>query len=160
MRRKDREVKDKEGIKEILDGCKVCRLGLLDYGTVYIVPMNHGYSMEGEKLVLYFHGANEGKKLELLKDNREVGFEMDCGHELVEGRLACQHSYRYASMIGNGTAEVLTDPAEKMKALACIMRHQTGKKFEEFETNPKLEKAVTVIKVEVREFYCKRYTEK
>ena len=155
MRRKDRQVTDATEIRKVLDTCKVCRLGLTDYGTVYIVPMNHGYTLEDGKLTLYFHGANEGKKLELLSGNLQVGFEMDCSHELVEARLACQHSYHYSSIVGNGTAQILTDPQEKLNALSCIMKHQTGKEFEEFETNPRLEKIVTVIKVEVREFCCK-----
>ena len=143
MRRKDREVTDIEKIEEILDACKVSRIGL-------------GYSLEDGRLVLYYHGANEGKKLELVKENPQVGFEMDCGHELVEGRLACQHSYHYASIIGNGEARVITEPEEKLKALAVIMKHQTGKEFQEFETNPRLEKAVSIIKVEVGEYTCKR----
>ena len=129
MRRKDREVTDIEKIEEILDACKVSRIGLMDQGKIYIVPMNHGYSLEDGRLVLYYHGANEGKKLELVKENPQVGFEMDCGHELVEGRLACQHSYHYASIIGNGEARVITEPEEKLKALAVIMKHQTGKEF-------------------------------
>ena len=136
MRRKDREVTDIEKIKEILDACKVSRIGLMDQGKVYIVPMNHGYSLE---------------------DGPQVGFEMDCGHELVEGRLTCQHSYHYASIIGNGEARVITEPEEKLKALAVIMKHQTGKEFQEFETNPRLEKAVSIIKVEVGEYTCKCY---
>ena len=150
MRRKDREVTDIEKIEEILDACKVSRIGLMDQGKIYIVPMNHGYSLEDGRLVLYYHGANEGKKLELVKENPQVGFEMDCGHELVEGRLACQHSYHYASIIGNGEARVITEPEEKLKALAVIMKHQTGKEFQEFETNPRLEKAVSIIKVELK----------
>ena len=51
MRRKDREVTDIEKIKEILDACKVSRIGLMDQGKVYIVPMNHGYSLEDGRLV-------------------------------------------------------------------------------------------------------------
>lgn len=60
MRRHDREVKNLEGIREILDVCKVCRLGMYDGGEVYIVPMNYGYELDGDKLTLYFHGAREG----------------------------------------------------------------------------------------------------
>ena len=43
------------------------------------------------------------------------------------------------------------------EALAVIMKHQTGKEFQEFETNPRLEKAVSIIKVEVGEYTCKCY---
>mgnify|MGYP000339842823 CR=1 FL=1 len=98
MRRKDREVTDKKEIQRILETCKVCRIGLPEEDGVYIVPMNHGYCFEEGKLVLYFHGSREGKKMEMVRTNPAVGIEMDCDHELVEGRLACQHSYHYASI--------------------------------------------------------------
>lgn len=62
MRRKDREVKNPEQIRKVLEACKVCRLGLLDGMIPYIVPMNMAYDFDGEKLVLYFHCAKEGKK--------------------------------------------------------------------------------------------------
>ena len=156
MRRKDREVTSAEEIKEILDTCKVCRLGLNDEGKIYIVPMNQGYLYEDGKLTLYFHGWKEGKKLEIIAKSPGVGFEMDCHHGLVEGRLACQHSFHFASIIGNGYAKMITDPAEKLKALSLIMEHQTGKHFQEFETNPRLEKAVSIIRVDVESYTCKK----
>ncbi len=157
MRRHDREVERPEEIKEILDACKVCRLGMAEEGQVYIVPMNYGYEFEGDRLILYFHGAREGKRIELIRKNPLVGIEMDCGHELEEGELACQYSYYYGSIIGNGKAELVDEPGQKMKALAVIMKHQTGKDFAELEKNPKLEKAVAIIRVEVESYTCKRH---
>ncbi len=159
MRREDREVTSEEKIQEILDACKVCRIGLCGDGKVYIVPMNFGYLFEGGRLTLYFHCAREGRKLELIAQNADAGIEMDCRHRLVEGKAACQYSYYYASIIGNGTAAVVEDSKEKLKALGLIMKHQTGRSFEEFETNPKLEKAVAVIRVEVDEYTCKQHAE-
>lgn len=155
MRRKDREIKSSAEIQRILEACKVCRLGLSDQNNIYIVPMNFGAVFEEGRLVLYFHGAKEGKKLELIRKNPMVGIEMDCGHELVTGKTACQYSYYYASIIGNGKAEIVTEPEEKQKALAVIMKHQTGREFAEFETNPKLGRAVAVIRAEIEEFSCK-----
>ena len=32
-----------------------------------------------------------------------------------------------------------------------------GKEFEEFQTNPRLEKAVAIIRVEVNEYTCKKH---
>lgn len=92
MRRDDREVKNMEEIQEILDTCKVCRLGMADGSRIYIVPMNFGYEFEGDSLILYFHGAGEGRKLELIRKNPEVGIEMDCRHELAgrAGSLSVQ----------------------------------------------------------------------
>ena len=156
MRRKDREVTDPVQIREIVEKCKVCRIGLPEAEGVYIVPMNYGYRWEGDQLVLYFHGSREGKKMEMVRTNPAVGIEMDCDHELVEGRLACQHSYHYASIIGRGIAREITEPEEKLEALERIMKHQTGKDFDEFRTNPRLEKAVAVIRVDVGEYHCKK----
>lgn len=160
MRRPDRQVTNSEEIKEILETCKVCRLGLCDEGQPYIVPMNHGYTYEDGKLTIYFHGAKEGRKIDVVKKNSSVAIEMDCRHELMEGRLACQHSYYYASLMGSGRAVLVEEPEEKLRALGLVMKHQTGKEFDEFETNPRLEKAVAIIKVEVEEFCCKKHMKK
>lgn len=157
MRRTDREVKDAEGILQIIESCKVCRIGMMDGEKIYIVPVNFGYIYEDEKLALYFHGAREGKKLELIRKNPAVGIEMDGAHELVTGKTACEYSYHYASLVGNGRAQIVTEPKEKLMALALIMKHQTGKDFEELEKNSKLGQAVGVIRVEAGEFTCKRH---
>ena len=157
MRRKDREVTDQEEIQKIFDDCKVCRIGIVDEDGPYIVPMNYGYVKEEGKVILYFHGAREGKKINLIRKNPNVGIELDYKHELVEGKLACQYSYYYASIIGKGTASIIDNPKEKLKALNVIMRHQTGKNFDEFQKNPKLEKAVAIIRVELNEYSCKRH---
>ncbi len=157
MRRKDREVTDQKEIQHIFDTCKVCRLGLQDEDGVYIVPVNYGYCMENDTYILYFHGAKEGKKIDLIQKNLRAGIELDCGHELVSGATACQYSYLYGSIIGKGRAEIVEDTQEKLKALAVIMKHQTGREFDEFETNPKLEKTVAIIKVTLEECSCKKH---
>ena len=74
MRRKEREVTDIKEIREVLDSCKVCRLGIADEGGAYIVPLNYGYRLEDGVLTLYFHGAKEGKKLDLIRKNPELLF--------------------------------------------------------------------------------------
>lgn len=157
MRRKDREITDISEIKEVLETCKVCRLGLTDGEEVYIVPVNYGYVLEGEELTLYFHGGKEGKKIDMIRKNPAACVEMDCGHELVVGKTVCQYSYHFASIIGNGTAQIVEEPEEKLEALELIMKHQTGKDFDDFKKNPKLEKAVAIIKVPVKEYSCKKY---
>lgn len=156
MRRKDRKVTNPEEIRKVLEECKVCRLGMTDGEKTYIVPMNMGFDYDGERLILYFHCAMEGKKLALLRENGQVGFEMDKEIALTEGNTPCQYSLRYASIIGNGQAELVGDENEKAAALAKIMKHQTGKDFDDFEKNPKLVRAVMVIKVTAQEYSCKR----
>ena len=53
MRRKDREVKELSEITRIIDSSDCCRLGLVDKGKAYIVPMNFGYEVIGGEIVLY-----------------------------------------------------------------------------------------------------------
>lgn len=157
MRRKDREVTDIIRVREILDICKVCRLGFVDEDGVYVVPLNFGYCFENDRLILYFHGAKEGRKIELAKEKPTVGIEMDYEYGLEEGKTPCQYSYRFASIIGNGRAELVEESEEKIKALEIIMKHQTGKDFKDFEENPKFAEMVGILKVTVNNYSCKQH---
>lgn len=155
MRRQKREIKDMAEICRVVNECSVCRLGLNDKGSVYIVPMNFGYTCKEERLTFYFHCAKVGRKMEVLKENSKVCVELDCRHGLVQADMPCSHSYRYASLIGSGTAYVEEDVEEKLKALQIIMKHQTGKDFDNFEE--KWIHATAVIKVELEEYACKHH---
>lgn len=153
MRRRDREIETKEEMLYVLDTCKVLHAAMHDEDGIYILPMNFGYTYEGEELVFYLHAALEGKKLDLLKKNPEVGFELDCDHELIEGKVACQYGYRYASIVGKGKAQIVEDPQEKIKAMEVLMKCQTGK---DFAFNERLVTIVSVIKITASEFSGKR----
>ncbi|MDX9959286.1 MAG: pyridoxamine 5'-phosphate oxidase family protein [Spirochaetia bacterium] len=121
MRRKDRELTDKSDLLAILDEADVCRLAMQTGQAPYIVTLNFGYSWE-DQLVLYFHSATEGRKLELLQKNGEVGFELDAGHELVKAETACSWGMKYRSIIGTGRISFIEDEQEKGRALGAIMR--------------------------------------
>lgn len=153
MRRSDREVTNPEEILNIIDKCMVCRLGLWDGEKVYLVPMNFGYTCEDGVLNLYFHGADSGRKYDILSVHPQVGFEMDCEHGLDAGDAACSYGYYFASVVGNGVAEIVTDKEEKKKALSVLMQHQTGNQF---SFDDRQAAAVTVLKVTAKEYSCKR----
>lgn len=154
MRRKDREVKDRREIVEIMAACAVCRIGLATEGTPYIVPMNFGLAEENGRWVLYFHCANEGRKIELIGRGRRAAFEMDCRHALLgDSENPCVYSYAYASVIGSGWLEPIQDAAEKAAGLDALMRQQTGRSFS--FTGCALD-AVTVLKLTVEELSAKR----
>lgn len=156
MRRKDREITDPAILREMLDRCKVCRLGLLDGDEVYIVPMNFGYIWEGELPTLYFHCAAQGRKVDLLKKRPKVTVELDGAHQLGGGGgTACDYTYFYESLMGTGTAVFVEDEDSKRAALSAIMVHQTGR--EDFTFDEKWLKAVTVIQVEVAGLTGKRH---
>ena len=114
MRRQNRQVTDKNEIHAIIDEIKVARLGMFDGKQVYVVPLNHGYELgEGDDIIFYLHCAKVGRKLEILKEHPDVCIELDGRHDLVTADEPCDHSYYYASLIGNGTVEFVEDLEEK-----------------------------------------------
>lgn len=153
MRRKDRLVDNPDELRLILEECQVCRIATMDEEGLYIVPLNFGYEYDGDKLTLYVHSARDGRKVRAFKNNAAVAFEMDTGHELVEGNIACQYGYRYKSIIGNGAIHELDDPAEKARALSILMGHLTGQAF---EFNDRMVNAVAVFRIDVSRFSGKR----
>ncbi len=155
MRRKDREVTDENKIEEIMSKCHCCHLGLNDDGKVYIVPLNFGFVKEKGKYILYFHGAKEGRKIDIINKNNLVGFEMDRNYELVTGNTACNYSALYQSIIGNGKISFVEDKKEKIKGLNAIMRQTTGNGQWEFKD--KMLDVVAVLRVDVDELSCKEH---
>ena len=153
MRRRDREITDMNEMKYVLDACKVIHVGLHDGDDIYVLPMNYGYTLEDGKLTFYLHGGKEGKKLELIRQCGNAGFELDCDHQLIEGKMACQYGFGYASIMGKGYIEIVDDVEEKITALRNLMHIQTGK---DFEFNERLVSIVTVMKLTVTEFSGKR----
>lgn len=155
MRRTDREITDFQKMMQILAECDCCRLGLIDEKGAYIVPLNFGYEEADGKLSFYFHGASSGKKIDLLKQNPFVSFEMDRKHQLVEGDLPCAYSYRYQSIMGNGKVQFLDRYEEKVNALNALMSHYSKKERWEFPREHV--DAITVLKMEVIDWSCKEH---
>lgn len=153
MRRKDREVTDESRIDGIIRRCSCCRLGFSDGGEVYIVPMNFGFVKRDGKRVFYFHSAKEGRKVELLKNGCDVGFEMDCGYELHPGEAPCDCYAEFSSIIGTGRAEIVTREDEKILGLQSLMKQAAGK--ENCEFRPEMLAAVCVFRLEIDKLSCK-----
>ena len=152
MTRREFEVTDPAQIQHILDESKVLHLGLVDDGMPYIVPMNYGYRLEAGKLTLYLHSAVKGYKLDVIAKNPVCCFEMECGLEPFEGKIACQYGVSYYSLMGRGTACIVQDVGEKMEAMSILMKTQTGK---DFEFNERLVSIVSVIRIDVSDYTAK-----
>ncbi len=152
MRRKDREITDAGEIREILARARVMHLGLYDGEYPYVVPMHCGFTFEDGKLTLYAHCAKEGRKLDLIRRDGRVFVEIDTDEALVPGAAACSWGACYASVMGRGRAAIVDDEDEKCRALALLMKTQTGK---EFSFTPAMAAAVTVLRVDVEEYSAK-----
>lgn len=153
MRRKDREITDLAQIRDILSKARIVHLGLVDGDKPYVVPMHYGFTLEGEKLVLYMHGAKEGRKYELIAKNPNAFVEIETGGALIPGgEIACDYSAVFHSVMGEGKASLIQDPEAKARALELLMRVQTGK---EFPITAEMAATVNVIKVELDWFTAK-----
>lgn len=124
MRRRDREIKNIDDIIKIMENCDVCRLAFNDEPYPYILPLNFGMEVNNGKITLYFHGAAEGTKYDLLRKDNHVCFEMDCGHRLVTGEKSCDCTMEYQSVIGQGKLEIVPED-DKIQALSVLMGHYT-----------------------------------
>ena len=153
MTKRERQVTDREEILKILDKCKILHLGLVDGDEPYVVPMNYGYVMEGEQLTLYMHGATKGYKLDLMRKNPKVFFEMECDVQGFEGEIACQYGTVYQSIMGRGKATIIEEPQEKIETMKLFMKSQTGR---DFEFSEKMVSAVVMIRIDVSEYPAKR----
>lgn len=153
MRRKDREVSIIEDIKQIIEKCKVCHLAMVDKGKPYVIPLSFGFEIHGNSLTLFFHSAKVGRKIDILKENSEVCFEM-----AVEGKLGfidnpCNSGYDYESVLGFGQVEFIEDINEKCNALTLFMKHQSNQDFVFAEQHVN---SVCVYKVVSTDFIGKR----
>lgn len=152
MRRKDREIKDFGEMLNIIKKCDSCVVALNDDGFPYLVPMNFGMAVEAGQVYLYFHCATEGIKLDLIRKDNRVTFEMDCEHNFIlyEERMSC--TMGYASVIGHGLMEFVPEE-EKLQALKILMRQYHA---EDFEFNTAQVSATTVLRMKVLDMTGKR----
>ena len=153
MRRADREIKETRDIEEIISRSDVCRIAFAENNTPYIVTMNFGYS-GGEKQCLYFHCAPQGRKLEMMKKNDLVCFEMDTDHKLYGGEKGCDWGMNFSSVVGYGKLTIIDNTEEKIKGLDCIMSHYSDRK--NFTYDEKVMSRTTVLKLDILEISCKR----
>jgi len=143
MRRKDREIQDRELISQVIRNCQVCRLGLAKDNSPYIVPVSFGYDGQA----IYFHTAREGKKVDYITANNAVCFEFEHGVQLVtDAASPCNWSFWYQSVIGYGRIRELVAVGEKTEGLNWIMEQYSGR---EWEYGADRLKAIRVWKIEI-----------
>ena len=152
MTKRERQVTDHSEIARILETAKVLHLGLAVDNEPYVVPMNYGHTFEDGKLTLYLHSALRGKKLDMMRTNPNVFFEIDCDHMPFEGNLPCQYGMVYSSVMGRGKARFVEDVEEKKQAMTHLMKTQTGK---DFSFEDRLVSIVAVIRIDVEEYTAK-----
>ena len=120
MRQAKKEIKDYAVMTGLLEKCHVGRLGTNGAdGYPVVKPLNFAYHSEK----IYFHCALEGEKIEDIKKDHRVCFEVDLPIALVKSRgEPCRAEYLYRSVILKGRAHIVEDPDERLQALKLLMQ--------------------------------------
>lgn len=118
MRRFKQEITDTNILEEILSSSEICRLGFVDNDRAYVLPFNYGYKDN----CIYIHCANTGKKIDLIKKNNLVCFEIEFMHRIEKYDKACKWTTTYRSIVGYGTVEIITDEKGKRNGLDILMK--------------------------------------
>jgi len=178
MRRKDREVLGDENIAKIIEQCTTCHVAMTDDADPsmpYVIPLSFGYSLEGGILELFFHCAHVGKKLDCIRKNPNVAFSMCVENRIeIHEDVYCKSGRFYASVVGQGKAEIVEDVTEKCRGLSLLMERQTTGSTQhpnsahstqstsphKFEFTPAQAAAVTVIKITSTNFTGKAKNDK
>ena len=145
MRRKEKEIKDQDRLIEILHNEQVCRIGFNDYPYPYIIPLHFVYDNDH----IFFHCAKIGKKMDLIKKDGHVCFELDKQISIQSSGIACEWGTRFQSIIGAGFAEVIKNKPEKTIALNLLMKKYSGRS--DWEFMKKGINDVSVIRIDIRE---------
>lgn len=121
MQRKDREVQNKTEIFDILNRCDTVRIGIQGNTYPYVVPVSFGMEIVENKAIIYFHCAQRGMKVDLLRANPCVCVEGDIfikvektGHGITT---------RYESVIGFGECHFVDDTDEVIHGLRVLTEH-------------------------------------
>ncbi len=148
MRKSKKEILDKAVIIELLNTCHTGRLGTVGKdGYPMVKPLNFAYH-EGK---LYFHSAKEGEKIDDIKRDSRVCFEVDLPIAYVSAKnQPCEAEYLYQSVIIKGKAHIIEDREEKLFALRCLMeKYQPGDDYGGF---PEEKLAITgIVRIDIEE---------
>jgi nitroimidazol reductase NimA-like FMN-containing flavoprotein (pyridoxamine 5'-phosphate oxidase superfamily) len=152
LRRKDKEIKDKTEIEQVLKDATVGRLGTSRDDTPYVVPVSYAYH-NGK---IFIHGAKQGKKMDDITANPRVCFEVETS-EVIPSDDPCNYSYRYRSVIANGTAKILVDPTEKLQGLRLLTeRYAPGKGSDLTEGHLKKNWNLNVVEITIQDMVGKK----
>lgn len=139
---------DQETVYRILDLEFICQIGFVYNDHPVVIPTIYGRSGDS----LYFHGANVSRMLQSLEKGIPMSINVTRTNALVLARSAFHHSLNYESVTLFGTAELVVDEAEKLKALHIISDQIIKDRWEEVRLPNEKELNVTkVLKLNINE---------
>lgn len=119
MLRKEREMDEADVVRFLLEA-KIGRLGISQNNEPYVVPVLFVYDLETE--AIYVHSSKKGRKIEMIRKNPKVCFEIDEMSNIIIGKSPCNCKVIYRSVIVFGEASFIDNSLEKTKVLNTFMR--------------------------------------
>ena len=127
VRRKDREITDIRRIEEILSRAQAASVAFGGVGP-YVIPLNYGFECVNGRFTLYFHGAQEGEKIDRVKADPRAAFTAYAGNR-VYGMDSGDYTSSFDCVCGSGVIRIL-EGEEKVRGLRILMQHYVpGKEF-------------------------------
>ena len=152
VREPQRGVYDRAVIHQILDSAFICHVGFVVDSQPFVIPT--GYGRVGEHL--YIHGSAASRMLKQLSAAVPVCLTVTLLDGLVLARSVFNHSMNYRSVVVLGSAELVTDPGEKVSALHAISEHIIPGRWDQArQPNERELKATSVLKLALSECSAK-----
>ena len=144
------EIKSKKKVIEFLSSQQTGRISSVDEnGFPQIIPMNFVFINDA----VYMHSHVRGEKLDNIRRNQKVGFEVDKSLEFLPSYFsdptdASLADTLYISVVMKGNASIVLDKEEKTIALNGLMKkYQPEGGYEPIKHNMDVLKEVEVIKI-------------
>jgi nitroimidazol reductase NimA-like FMN-containing flavoprotein (pyridoxamine 5'-phosphate oxidase superfamily) len=119
-RKRERGTYERETIERILDEALIAHLGIVDEdGQPFVIPTLHARLGD----LVYCHGSSVSRTLKALGAGTRACLTVSLIDGLVLARSAMHHSANYRSAVLLGTARLVEDPDEKMRAFEAIVEH-------------------------------------
>ncbi|MBU9722333.1 MULTISPECIES: pyridoxamine 5'-phosphate oxidase family protein [Bacillaceae] len=123
MRQSKLECTDDNRIEQFLSTAKIGYLGLTDGEVPYVVPLNF-VMLNG---AVYFHGAAQGRKVNLIGSNPNCCFTVSEEYGTMVSPIPAKVDTAYFSVMLFGVLEAVTDLNEATAAMqALIDKHVPG----------------------------------
>jgi len=142
-RYRERAHYDRETVHRILDEALICHLGYISAGRPVVLPTTHARLGE----TLYLHGSTGSGPMLAAKagSGLPVCVTVTLVDALVLARSALHHSLAYRSVVVVGDARLVEDPAEKQRALHCLLDHIASGRAADCRTPNARELAATAV---------------
>ena len=142
----DKAVNDEAAVYEILDAGFLCHIAFQHEGQTLLIPTAYGRNGDA----LYIHGSTKNFMLNQILNGQRVCVGVTHLDGIVLARTLFDTSANYRSAVLFGTAELVSDPDERLEGLKIITENIIKGRWNEVSVgSPSQLKATMVVKLKI-----------